>query len=264
MLHAAGGRRFIVFDIVAGELLPLSNTLNGLLNEVSRARPCAAPHAALRACRLAKTAPLDLLNANACACAHWKCFWISHPKPLPVVYPPHPEVLQFLCSPCETLTAVTGGEGQVNNALDAVNKALNRTLAPGLNPKPNAIRSWTRKFVVRWIIPLAALCALCHAPAPCTLKCERASSPACLSRSPRPLTAHAASQDLLMTKGTGVQACAAPSGLCSSCVHRPVLMPYPTGGCSGMPAAWHHAHCLPFHDELPGAAPPHCSPGLKP
>ena len=74
----------------------------------------------------------------------------------------------LFCSSCETLTAVRGCERQVNNALDAVNKALNRTLAPGLNPKPNAIRSWTRKFVVRWNIPLAALCALCHAPAPCT------------------------------------------------------------------------------------------------
>ena len=45
---------------------------------------------------------------------------------------------------------------QVNNALDAVNKALNRTIAPGLNPKPNAIKSWTKKFVVR--SPSAALC----------------------------------------------------------------------------------------------------------
>ena len=70
MLHAAGGRRFIVFDIVAGELLPLSNTLNGLLNEVSRARPCAAPLAGMRACSLASTDPSDLLHANACACAH--------------------------------------------------------------------------------------------------------------------------------------------------------------------------------------------------
>ena len=37
MLHAAGGRRYVVFDIVAGELLPLSNTLNGLLNQASSA-----------------------------------------------------------------------------------------------------------------------------------------------------------------------------------------------------------------------------------
>ena len=40
-----------------------------------------------------------------------------------------------------------------------MNKALNRTIAPGLNPKPNAIRSWTRKFVVRPPF-IAAHCAM--------------------------------------------------------------------------------------------------------
>ncbi len=33
-LHAAGGRRFMVWQFVAGESVPLVNTINGLLNQV--------------------------------------------------------------------------------------------------------------------------------------------------------------------------------------------------------------------------------------
>ena len=36
-LHAAGARKFLVWDVVAGEIVPLVNTLNGLLNNVNSA-----------------------------------------------------------------------------------------------------------------------------------------------------------------------------------------------------------------------------------
>ena len=37
-LHAAGGRRFMVWQFVAGESVPLVNTINGLLNQVRHLR----------------------------------------------------------------------------------------------------------------------------------------------------------------------------------------------------------------------------------
>ncbi len=35
VLYTAGGRKFIVWEISAGDVLPLVNTINGYLNEVN-------------------------------------------------------------------------------------------------------------------------------------------------------------------------------------------------------------------------------------